>query len=69
MFGHNPFADSPFAALPTQGGGGTSVTGTLAVTLDDINVAVVGGIAYSGNLTVILDSIDFSANGFSKVSR
>ena len=63
MFGHNPFADSPFAALPTQGGGGTSITGTLAVTLDDIAVASAGAIAHNGNLAVTLDDITFAGSG------
>jgi hypothetical protein len=63
MFGHNPFADSPFAALPTQGGGGTSITGTLAVTLDDIIVASVGTIAHNGNLTAVLDDIALAVSG------
>jgi hypothetical protein len=62
MFGHNPFADSPFAALPTQGGG-TSITGTLAVTLDDIAVASAGAIAHNGNLAVTLDDITFAGAG------
>jgi hypothetical protein len=63
MFGHNPFADSPFAALSTQGGGGTSITGTLAVTLDDIIVTSVGTIAHNGNLAVTLDDIIVTSVG------
>lgn len=62
MFGHNSFADSPFAALPTQGSG-TSITGTLAVTLDDIAVASAGAIVHNGNLAVTLDDIVFAGSG------
>lgn len=62
MFGHNPFADSPFAALPTQGGG-TSITGTLAVTLDDIVFAGSGSVTHNGTLAVTLDDITLAGAG------
>lgn len=62
MFGHNPFADSPFAALPTQGSG-TSITGTLAVTLDDIVFAGSGSVTHNGTIAVTLDDITFAGAG------
>lgn len=58
MFGFSPFADTPFASLANK-----SVSGTLAVTLDDVSVVMAGKDIHSGTLSVQLDDVSVSAQG------
>jgi hypothetical protein len=52
MFGFSPFADAPFASLANK-----SVSGNLAVTLDDVTFAASGNITKHGTLAVTLDDV------------
>ena len=60
MFGFNAFASDPFAGLSSEN---KAVTGTLAVTLDDVIVSASGVNTHKGTLALTLDDIQFNATG------
>jgi hypothetical protein len=56
MLGFSSFAETPYATLTSK-----AVSGTLAVTLDDITVSATAKTVHNGTLAVTLDDITVSA--------